>query len=129
MYGVMGNNIKLSPHFRRSEFSCGCGCGRDTVDYELLRLLETIREHFMQPVTITSGYRCEAHNSSQAVKGSKKSQHLYGRAADFKVKNVNPEQVYDFIDAYAPNKWGLGLYSSWVHVDTRSGPMARWDYS
>jgi hypothetical protein len=33
----------ISENFARSEFRCKCGCGLDTVDTELLRLLENIR--------------------------------------------------------------------------------------
>ncbi len=47
-------------------------------------LLQCIREHFGKPVHITSGYRTAAHNA--AVGGSKSSQHLLGRAADFYVE-------------------------------------------
>ena len=73
----------LSEHFSREEMACKCGCGLDTVDAELLSLLEKIRAHFDRPITINSGCRCEAHN--RAVGGSKNSQHLIGRAADIVV--------------------------------------------
>lgn len=115
--------MHLSPHFSRSEFKCPC-CDFSTVDYELLNTLEHIRTHFDSPVTITSGCRCTPHN--QAVNGSPNSQHLYGSAADIQVSGVEPEIVYQFLENYAPSKYGLGLYNSWVHVDVR--PMkARWD--
>ena len=73
----------LSPSFRVREFACK---GSDVVllDEELVVLLQCIREHFGKPVHITSGYRTAAHNA--AVGGSKSSQHLLGRAADFYVE-------------------------------------------
>jgi uncharacterized protein YcbK (DUF882 family) len=113
----------ISEHFNRSEFACQCGCCFDTVDVELLRVLEKVRHHFMRPVIVTSGCRCQNHNKK--IGGSENSQHLYGRAADIKVKDVKPEDVYVFLDKHAPNNLGLGLYNSWVHVDTRNG-KARW---
>ena len=77
---------QLSPSFRVREFACK---GSDVVliDDELVVLLQCIREHFGKPVHITSGYRTTAHNA--AVGGSKSSQHLLGRAADFWVAGIS----------------------------------------
>ena len=122
----MGN---LSTHFSREEFRCRCGCGYDTVDTELLQILEFIRQHYQKPVTITSGCRCKAHNES--IGGSDNSQHIYGRAADFQVEDVRPLEVYELIDNIHPNKYGLGVYirgnSGWVHIDSRTDSPARWE--
>lgn len=114
---------KLSPHFRRSEFECNCGqcSGYDTVDAELLNMLEAIRTHFNKPVRITSGHRCPTHNAN--VGGTMKSQHLFGRAADIQVQDTSPQEVYDFAETLEPG--GLGLYDDFVHIDSRNG-KARW---
>lgn len=115
----------ISAHFNRSEFLCKCGnCDFDTVDVETLRVLEQLRQHFMQPITITSGCRCIDHNVS--IGGSYGSQHTKGRAADFKVKDVTPQEVHEFLDLLYPDDYGLGLYSGWNHVDTRK-TKARWN--
>lgn len=108
-------------HFSRSEFTCRCGCGFDTVDYELGKLLDAIRAHFDQPVTVTSGCRCEAHN--RAVGGSSNSQHLYGRAADIVVRDTPAEIVQVLAEEMGVP--GLGRYQDFTHVDTRTG-RARW---
>jgi len=55
--------IKLSKHFYRDEFACQCGCGFDTVDHELVKILEDVRKTFNAPVHISSGCRCEKHNA------------------------------------------------------------------
>ena len=107
----------ISQNFSRHEFACKDDCGFATVDIELLKLLELIRDHFKQPVTITSGCRCELHNI--AVGGAYRSKHLLGIAADITVKGVSVDAVYDFIDGHAPNKYGLKLYLTFVHVDIR----------
>ena len=114
----------ISDHFNRYEFACRCGCGFDTVDAGLITALEEIRGHFGVPVTITSGCRCEAHNA--AVGGSKGSQHRLGRAADFSVQGTPPEAVRAFLETAYPDSLGVGIYSSWTHVDSRN-TMARWD--
>lgn len=116
--------IHLSAHFDRKEFACKCGCGFDTIDIETLDVLEMIRLHFGKPVRITSGCRC--HNHNRKVGGSEKSQHVFGRAADIQVVDIEPSQVYGFLQEQFPRKYGLGLYQSWIHVDTRSNGPARW---
>lgn len=112
----------LSEHFDRSEFACQCGCGQDTVDAELLAVLEEIRGMF-GPVTINSGNRCIAHN--RAVGGGEKSQHLTGRAADIVVKDTTPAHVQDYIALSWPMQYGLGRYDDFTHIDTRTH-KARW---
>ena len=114
--------IKLSKHFTRHEFACRCGCGFDTVDTELLSILEAIRAHFGKPVVITSGCRCPEHN--EAVGGSANSQHKLGRAADIVVADTEPDDVAHFVERTF-NRGGVGRYSTFTHIDSR-GVKARW---
>ena len=123
---------QLSPGFRVREFVCK---GSDVVliDDELVVLLQCIREHFGKPVHITSGYRTAAHNA--AVGGSKSSQHLLGRAADFYVEGVPVATVAAYAETLLPGRGGIGRYpkdakhparkTGWVHIDTRAG-KSRW---
>lgn len=113
--------MSLSKHFNREEFACRCGCGFDTVDSMTLEALESIRQHFDKPVTVTSGCRCLVHN--KAVGGSEKSQHTKGRAADIQVKGVEPSAVADYATSLGLS---VGRYDSFTHVDSRSGLAARW---
>jgi len=109
-----------SQYFSRAEFKCPC-CSFDTVDYELIKVLEYIREHFDKPVIVDSGCRCPAHNHD--VGGSAGSQHLLGRAADIRIAGVDPQLVYELADQMEVG--GLGEYSNFTHIDTRTG-YARW---
>jgi uncharacterized protein YcbK (DUF882 family) len=113
----------LSKHFNRSEFACKCGCGKNTVDAELVEVLEHLRSVVAEPITITSGNRCPTHNKK--VGGSPASRHQFSIAADFKVKGWKPEEVYALLDEWYDDKYGLGLYSGWVHLDVRP-EKARW---
>lgn len=115
---------KIGSRFHRSEFACKCGCGFDTVDVQLMPLLEFVRGHFDAPVTINSACRCHAHNL--AVGGTPNSQHLYGRAADIAVKGHTPKEVHELLESVMKGFGGLGLYDTFVHVDTRTGAPARW---
>lgn len=113
----------LSKNFSRHEFACKCGCGFDTVDAELLRILQSVRDHFGRAVTITSACRCETHNAR--VGGTSGSQHLRGRAGDIVVSGVEPVMVADYINRMDSERNGIGRYSDFTHVDTRTG-RARW---
>ena len=105
---------QLSPSFKVREFACK---GSDVVllDDELVVLLQCIREHFGKPVYITSGYRTAAHNA--AVDGSKSSQHLLGRAADFYVEGVPVAAVAAYAETLLPSRGGIGV--------TRRTPLIR----
>ena len=110
--------MKISQNFKRSEFECACGCGFATVDIELVGLLERVRSHFKgKPITINSACRCEDHNN--AVGGHKKSKHMQGIAADIVVKGIPSAAVYQYIDYIAPDRYGLGIYESFTHVDVQ----------
>ena len=113
--------MSLSRYFKRPEFACKCGCGFDTVDTVLLEALEAIRGHFETPVVITSACRCIAHN--HAVGGTDKSQHLKGRAADIQVKGIEPARIANYAEDLGMS---VGRYSTFTHIDSRSGTPATW---
>lgn len=124
---------KLSANFTVAEFACKDGSDPVFVDSSLAALLQKIRDHFGRPVVITSGYRTAAHNA--AVGGSKSSQHLLGRAADFYVEGVDVATVAAYAEALLPGRGGIGRYpkdakhpkrsTGWVHIDTRAN-KSRW---
>lgn len=124
---------KLSANFTVAEFACKDGSDPVFVDSSLAALLQKIRDHFGRPVVITSGYRTAAHNA--AVGGSKSSQHLLGRAADFYVEGVDVATVAAYAETLLPSRGGIGRYpkdakhpkrvTGWVHIDTRAN-KSRW---
>lgn len=114
----------VSKHFDRAEFKCKCGrCTYDTIDAELIAVLEDVREWADDMIFINSGQRCPEHNKK--VGGSPNSQHVRGRAADIEVKGKTPFQVYRYLDEKYQYRYGLGRYDNFTHVDTRTG-RARW---
>jgi len=115
----------LTDNFNRSEFACKCGCGFDEIALDTVYICQNLRDHFGNPVTITSGCRCPEHNAS--VGGAENSQHVAGTAADVVVRDVHPHDVYEYLEAYSSqlSVGGLGKYESFTHVDTR-GRRARW---
>ena len=125
-----------SKYFKRHEFACKCGCGFDAMDIELITVLEYIREYVTQElqdecyIIITSGCRCVDHNTR--IGGAINSQHVKGKAADFKVFEkrtdiqVDSDYIYDCLNLLYPNKYGIGKYDGRTHLDVRIN-KARWD--
>jgi uncharacterized protein YcbK (DUF882 family) len=117
--------MRVSENFSREEFACGCKCGFDAVDVELVAVLEDVRAHYGKAVTITSGCRCESHNKS--VGGAPRSKHVKGIAADIRVADVDPHEVYKYLDKKYEGRYGLGDANTFTHIDVRDG-AARWTY-
>lgn len=116
---------KVWTGFDRKEFACKCGCGYDTVDVELLDVLKKLKKYFNNKVVhISSGCRCVQYNKK--VGGASKSQHLLGRAADVVVVGTSPALVAKYLRETYPDKYGIGIYNSFTHIDTRK-IRARWD--
>ena len=121
---------RLSANFTVREFACLDGSDPVFVDSELVRVLQNIRDHFGEPVVITSAYRTAAHN--KAVGGAAYSQHLYGKAADIRVTGISVEQVAAYAETLLNGRGGIGIYppglgraNGWVHVDVRAA-KSRW---
>ena len=116
-------NKKLSSNFRVREFACTDDSDPIFIESELVTVLQKIRTHFGKSVTITSAYRTPPKN--KAVGGETYSQHLYGKAADIKVKDVSPKKVAEYAEKILLNKGGIGVYSTFTHIDVRV-VKARW---
>ena len=116
-------NKKLSDNFIVSEFKCNDGSDKILIDSDLIDILQKIRTHFNKPITINSAYRNATYNKK--IGGASKSQHVCGTAADIVVKDTKPEAVAQYVEYLMPNQGGIGLYSTFVHVDVRTN-RARW---
>lgn len=116
-------NKKLSANFKVREFACKDGSDPIFIDSELVNILQKVRNHFGKPVTITSAYRTPPHNSKEG--GTTYSQHLYGKAADIKVQGIAPKKVAEYAETLLKNYGGIGIYSSFTHIDVRDN-CSRW---
>lgn len=124
-----GNPEYISTHFRYSEFDCNhCGKHGELISMELVNdVLEDVRTHFGgKAVVVNSGVRCDAHN--RAVGGASNSRHrtIHADAADIVVVDVAPSVVWKYLSDNYPNKYGIGRYNSFTHIDVRPGGPARW---
>jgi len=125
--------MRLTKNFTRREFKSrdGAQMPEDVLTNikELASNLQVLRDFLGEPIRINSAYRSPAHN--KAIGGVKNSQHVLGRAADIKVKDIETKDLYLIIDSLILDgkmkDGGLGLYDTFVHYDIR-GSKARWDY-
>ena len=108
----------LTRNFSRKEFACRCGCGFDQISLRLVSHLQVLRSLLKTPIYIHSGCRCAAHNA--AVRGTKKSNHLTGKAADISTSH-NPTELGRLAAEFG---WfnGIKVYAWGIHVDIRTGP-------
>tara|TARA_R100001163_G_scaffold11614_4_gene10638 strand:- start:17742 stop:18134 length:393 start_codon:yes stop_codon:yes gene_type:complete len=127
----------MTKNFNIEEFECkgnlkGCDCQMPDDVYnniqELAENLQIVRDMLQEPIKVNSGWRCEKYN--RKIKGAKRSQHLLGKAADIRIKDLTPDEVANAIDKLQEGgfikKGGLGRYNSFTHYDIR-GRKARWD--
>ena len=98
------------------------------------RVLQPVRDHFDDIVTVSSGYRNEI--LSEKIGSSRKSQHCKGQACDFEIFGVDNNKVSDWIkenlmfdqlilEHYKPGNPNSG----WIHVSyTKDINMNRKEY-
>src|SRR5574344_2027614 len=88
-------------------------------------VLDPVREQYGKPIKVSSGYRCPELN--KMVGGVKKSQHVYGQAAD--IKGLDPTETYiigkliveqgNFDQIIFEQVMPGDLKPQWVHVSYR----------
>ena len=89
-------------------------------------VLDPLREWYGKPIRVNSGYRCEALNEAVGSK-AKKSQHLYGEAADITAgSKTENEKLFYYIKDNLPFDQLINESNfSWVHVSYREGRLRK----
>lgn len=111
----------ISPNFRVREFACKDGTDGIKIDYELVVILQTIRDHFGKAVIINSGYRTSSYDKK--VGGSGSGHHTKGQAADITVSGVSPLTVGLYAAELLGERGGIEIGDSYCHIDVRT---SRW---
>jgi uncharacterized protein YcbK (DUF882 family) len=123
--------MQLTNNFKLDEFTCRDG---SVVPDEYLpnvinlcENLQILREELGRPIIVISGYRSPDYNTK--IKGAKRSQHLFAKAADIVVPGMTSLEVRDtiikLIKEGKMRKGGVGIYPTFTHYDVR-GFNARW---
>ena len=100
-------------YFKKSEFTCKCGCGETVISDDLLYSLDEAREFAKVPFVISSGYRCENHPES---KKNPTSSHIKGLAVDIKCTDSKTRAIIMDALGYVGFR-RFGIAKSFIHVD------------
>lgn len=88
------------------------------LQYGVQMILDPLRRIHQQPISITSGYRCEQLN--KAVGGVPNSWHAIGNAADIHIKDENEaKEIFDILKTLPSVDTVLFEHSrssQWIHV-------------
>lgn len=116
--------MRLSKNFKLSEFEESRTADElhitNTIPEEYIphvqdlvtNVLQPVRDNF-GPVIITSGYRCPLLNKE--IGGSKTSEHLIAKAADFIVVGVSNKEVAEWIRDNCEFNQLILEFNKWVH--------------
>lgn len=107
-------------YFDRGEFACRCGgkyCNGFPAEpqEQLIRVADRVREHFGNPITVSSGVRCPTHNAN--VGGVSNSRHLSGKAMDFCVKGFSADTVLAYVSKQKDIRYCYAIDEWFVHMD------------
>lgn len=106
---------KLSDNFYRDEFACQCGCGAGDISMDLIGRLQEVRDALGEPMRITSGIRCNAHNSK--VGGTAGSSHLEGNGTAVDIACDNSAYRQKILSAITPVFVRVGIAKTFIHCD------------
>lgn len=111
-------NEKIGQHYKVREFACKDGSQVVFIDDYLVSILDILRNQVGKPVHINSGYRTPTRN--RAVGGAKYSYHMRGMAADIRINGMSAKEIANKLNKIVPEECGIIVYSTWVHIDTRT---------
>ena len=119
-------NFTRYPSFRPEEFQCKC-CGKVEMNPLFMECLQNLRIYLKSPLTITSGYRCPAHE--KAIGGSG-ANHPLGKAADIVANRSTLSRLVTEAAKYGFNGIGVSLHgpNKFVHLDTSHKLLTVWSY-
>ena len=121
--------MQLSKHFNLVEMTKSQTATRKGIDntpspehqanlqWLCMHVLQPIRAHFSQVVTVSSGYRSEA--LCLAIGSKITSQHAKGEAADFEIFGVSNKELADYINEHL--EYDQLILEYWKESDPNSG--------
>jgi uncharacterized protein YcbK (DUF882 family) len=105
------------PNFKESEFACK-HCGKTQMEPDFMHRLQSLRNRYGKPMTITSGYRCPDHPIEKAK--TSPGPHSTGQAADIAVSGADAHRLLSI--SLELNFTGIGVQQKgdkrFIHLDT-----------
>ncbi len=110
-------------YFKKEEFKCRCA-GKHCNGFpaeptaRLVRLADKVRTHFGAPAIVSSGVRCESHNTK--VGGVANSRHKSGKAMDFCIRGKSAQEVLAYVKSLPEVRYAYAIEnSSYIHMDVQ----------
>lgn len=126
----------LTRNISRHELMCKChGCDFEIQDHEpVIDVVQDLCNSMAEyagvnkvRLEITSPARCLNYN--REIGSNDQSQHVRANAMDVKIfageQQVHPSRIHAYLCERYPHTFGLGMYKTFNHIDTREAP-ARW---
>ena len=119
--------MMLTKNFSSAEMMCSCGCGEDAMDPDFMKILQNIREDMNRPLRISSGVRCQTHNSLVSSTGSN-GPHVPRtngtQASDILIAGADALRLVDIARKHGVSGVGIsqrGAHAKrFIHIDTLS---------
>ncbi len=120
------NDDLVLPNFKLSEFQCHCeACSHDPnrphTKPEVMGYVQALRDRMGQPVIVSRGVSCEAHN--RAVGGASDSRHLPQHADAVDIAIHDPHEAFMIVHMamIGEDFTTYRVYPHHVHLDARPG--------
>ena len=119
--------MMITKNFSSAEMMCSCGCGEDAMDPDFMSILQNIREDMNRPLRISSGVRCQTHNSLVSSTGSN-GPHVPRtngtQASDILIAVADALRLVDIARKHGVSGVGIsqrGAHAKrFIHIDTLS---------
>ncbi len=119
--------MKLSKNFTLAEL-CATSTGVENIPteeviknltYLVEGVLQPLRDVYGKPITVNSGYRCEALN--KRVGGARTSQHMTGQAVDITTMTKDGNQeLFAILEGMKFDQLIDEKNMSWIHVSLKA---------
>lgn len=127
---------QLTKNIYSHELMCNCGeCDFNIQEHEpIIDVVQDLCDSMAEyagvnkvVLEITSAARCIDYN--REIGSNDQSQHVRANAVDVKIfaagKQIHPSRIHAYMCERYPKKFGLGMYKTFNHIDTRE-EIARW---
>ncbi len=109
-----GENHQLETNLFQYEFDCKCNysdCNRTIIDSSIPISFQRTRDQFNSPIFISSGHRCQRHNSDQS-NSVDDSDHIWGMAIDLVPVNGEVSELGKIAKIHFKK---VLIYNSYLH--------------
>jgi len=108
---IGGIAMYITKNFTTNEMACSC-CQKSDMDGDFMRILQSVRDEMQRPLKITSGYRCEKHNSKVSTTG-RTGPHTHAKACDILISGADAMRLFTIAQRHGIS--GIGLSQKGPH--------------